>query len=349
MQRIVNPLPQVDFAKMRRELEGWPARLKRYQMPDRKRAIWQIVTTFVPFFALWTLMYLSLSWSIWITVALAFVQAFFMVKIFIIQHDCGHYSYLSSRRAQDIIGFICSLFSTVPYKYWAKSHDYHHAHNGQLDQRDVGDIKTYTVRQFKKLSPLKKLRYRVFRMPPVLFGLGSFFYLVVHNRIPIVRLSSFKRHEIGLLLNNIVIIALHVLMAWVLGWQKFLAVFLISFFLFGVVSVWLFYVQHQHETTYKNYKGKWEYLLAAVRGSSWYDLPAVLHWLTGNIGYHHIHHLNPKIPSYNLRRCSIENPVFNKWATRVNILDSLKTMRHKLWDESQQRMISFREYRRLYK
>ena len=338
----------MNLDKIKKELENWPATLKKYQVPNTRKAVFQIITTFGPFLALWVLMYFSLRVSYLLTLGLGLINGFFMIKIFIIQHDCGHKSFMKSKAWMNSLGFICSLFCSIPYKYWAKSHDYHHNHNGQLDQRDVGDIKTFTVRQFKAMSKLRRLRYRIFRMPVVLFGLGTMFYLMIHNRIPIVRLKSFKKYERSLWLNNLAIALVYIALMLVLGWKQFLLVHLTTLALFGVISVWFFYVQHQHDHTYKHYKEKWEYLLAAVRGSSFYNIHPLFHWLTGHIGYHHIHHLNPRIPNYNLKWCAIENPSFTKYATSLTFVESLGTMRNKLWDEERNKMISFREFYRRY-
>ena len=335
-----------NYQRIKEELQNWPELLKNYQKPDTTKAVIQILNSFIPFLGLWVLMYFSLRVGYWLTFLLGLVNAFFLVRIFIIQHDCGHRSFLKSRRWMDGIGMVCSLFSSVPFRYWAKQHDYHHAHNGQLDQRDYGDIKTFTVRQYREMSKMRRLRYRLFRHPIVLFVLGPMFYLAVHNRLPVVRHASFKPLELSLHVSNVLIIGLYVMLVLLLGWN-FLIVQASILAPFAIISVWFFYVQHQHEHTYKRFRENWEYLLSAVRGSSFYRLPALVHWLTGNIGFHHIHHLNPRIPNYNLRRCFKENPTFTKYANSLNFIQSLKTMTHKLWDEQSQRMITFREFYRM--
>jgi omega-6 fatty acid desaturase (delta-12 desaturase) len=339
--------PVMDFTLMKQELKNWPRILHKYQQPSVKKAVVQILNSFLPFLGLWTLMYFSLRVSYLITLLLGLVNAFFLVRIFIIQHDCGHSSFLSSRKWMHNVGFFCSLVTTIPFRYWAKEHDFHHAHNGQLDQRDHGDIKTYTVQEFRSLSKFRKIKYMIFRSPVVLFIIGSFYYLVVHNRIHVISMKSFKRLELSRFVNNLILAGLYVGLMFLLGWKEFLLVQVSVLFPFAVISVWFFYVQHQHEHTYKNFRENWEYLLAAVRGSSYYKIPALFHWLTGNIGFHHIHHLNPRIPNYNLKKCFQENPVFTKYANSLNFIESLKTMQHKLWDEASQRMISFREFYRM--
>ena len=328
-------------------LQQLPALVKAYQLPDTKKAVIQMFNSFLPFVAIWVAMYLLIDVSIWLTLGLAVVNGFFLVRIFIIQHDCGHQSFTKNRRANDIIGEICSLISFMPYRYWAKSHNYHHGHNGLLhEHRDIGDIELLTVNEFKVLSRWQKVRYRLFRSFPVLFVIGPAWYLLIQNRLPLINLKGWEHARRSLLKHNLLLIGLHVSIILLLGYKAFLFVHLPILLVFALVAVWFFYVQHQHETAYKQWKDKWDYIRSAVQGSTYYTLPRMFHWLTGNIGYHHIHHLNPLVPNYELARCHHENPILDKVANKITFIQSLRCIYNKLWDEDQQRMISYREYRR---
>lgn len=327
--------------QIRETLKDWPKIVVKYQTPDKKKAYIQILNTFLPFIGLWILMYLSLSWSYWITLALAVVNGFFMVRIFIIQHDCGHQSFLKKRRVNDAIGLFCSLFSSIPYQYWSKSHSFHHAHCGQLEVRDIGDINTLTVKEFKELSFSKRLGYRVFRNPLILFLFGPIYYLLVNVRFPLISIKGWRQIKWAQFYNNVYLILIYTLIAFIVGWQKFFLVHIPIVVIFAIIAIWFFYVQHQHEHTYKQWKENWEYLFSSIKGSTYYKLPKVFQWLTGNIGLHHIHHLSSKIPNYNLTRCANENPILGQYVTTVSFFESLSYMFHHLWDEENQRMISF--------
>jgi omega-6 fatty acid desaturase (delta-12 desaturase) len=326
-------------------LKQLPAIVKNYQLPNTKKAVIQIFNTFLPFVAIWVAMYLLLDVSIWLTMGLAVVNAFFLVRIFIIQHDCGHQSFTKNRKANDIIGQICSFLSFIPYRYWAKSHNFHHGHNGVLwEHRDIGDITLLTVNEFKALSGFNKLRYIIFRSAPVLFLIGPIYYVLVNNRLPLIRLKGWEHAHRALLLNNIYLVLIHAGIIALLGFKAFLYVHLPILFIFSIIAIWFFYVQHQHEMSYKQWKDKWDYIMAAIQGSTFYRLPKVFHWLTGNIGYHHIHHLNSLVPNYELVRCHEENPILDQVANKITFFESLRCVFSKLWDEDQQKMISFREY-----
>jgi len=321
--------------------------LKKYQEPDHKKAIIQIINSFGPFIGIWVLIYIIWDYSIIASLLLAIVNAFFLVRIFIIQHDCGHETFVSSKRARNIIGYLCSLVSSVPYFYWAKSHHFHHVNNGMLEVRDIGDIDTLTVEEFSKLSKFNQFKYKIYRSPLVMFLLGPIYYIFIHNRLPLVHLKEFKRYNLSLYINNAVYVGLIVLLCMVLDWKKFLMIHLITLSLFSIIAIWFFYIQHQHENGYKEWKNRWEFMYAAIKGSTYYKLPGIMNWLTGNIAIHHIHHLNPTIPNYNLKKCLDTIPWFTKFTTELGFWESLKLASHKLWDENQKRMISFREYYRM--
>lgn len=335
--------------EIKQYLQNWTDIVAEYQKPKTKKAVVQILNSFLPFFALWILMYFSLDWSYGITLALGFLNAFFLVRIFIIQHDCGHQSFLKSRRWNNVIGFMCSFFSSIPYKYWARSHSFHHAHAGELDNRGIGDITVLTVAEYKKLSPWKQFRYRLYRNPFVIFVLGPIYYCFYNMRIPIMNVKNTRKVKISQVFNNIYMALVYVLLAVMVGVEEFFLIQVPIVVMFFIIAIWFFYVQHQHEDTYIAWKENWEYLLAAIKGSSYYKLPKVFQWLTGNIGFHHIHHLSSKIPNYNLERCAKENPILEKYVTVLTFKDSLKCIFSNLWDEEKQKMISFKEFSRRYK
>jgi omega-6 fatty acid desaturase (delta-12 desaturase) len=325
-------------------LRNWQVLLHDYARADKTKALIQMATTFLPFLALWVLMYFSLSWSYWITLGLGILNAFFLVRIFIIQHDCGHKSFFPSQLWNKVVGFTCSFFSTIPYDYWSRQHSFHHGHNGELEVRDIGDIQLMTEDEFRQASRWQRLWYRVYRMPLVTFVIGPLVYLGINMRWPLTRMEGWKGTRLRMYINNLMIAAVYLLVGWLVGWQRFLLVQAPIVIAFFIIAIWFFYVQHQHELAYKQWHRNWDYLLSAIRGSTFYKLPKMVHWLTGNIGYHHIHHLNSKIPSYHLVRCAEENPVLQKYITSITFWESLKCMFHKLWSEEQQRMITFREF-----
>lgn len=330
--------------EIKEKLKNWKQIIKEYQVPDNKKAILQIITTFLPYIALWALMYYSLNWSIWLTIAIGVVNVFFLVRIFIIQHDCGHQSFLQSKRWNNVVGIACSIFSTIPYKYWAKVHNHHHGHTGQLEERNIGDINFITVDEFRSRSKWGRLKYRIFRHPLVLFLVVPTLYFAISNRIPTMKLKGWNKIRRTQVINNLIIVGVYVAFALFLGWKKFLFIQLMLVLAFFCVAFWFFYVQHQHEETYMRWKQNWDFLVASIRGASYYKLPKVFQWLTGNIGLHHIHHLSSRIPNYNLEKCLRDNPLFTKYAVTLSFWDSLKTVTLKLYDEERKRMITFREF-----
>ena len=241
---------------------------------------------------------------------------------------------------------ICSFFSTIPFRYWARVHDFHHGHCGQLETRDIGDIDILTTDEYRQLTPWGKVKYRIYRLPIVTFVIGPIHYFLVNNRLPLVRFKSWNGMIWSQTWNNIAIVGVVAFFSWLIGWKVFLSIQLPIVIFFFIIAIWFFYVQHQHEHTYKTWKAEWDYLMAAIKGSTFYKLPRFVHWMTGNIGYHHIHHLNSGIPNYNLVKCAKENPVLNKYVTKVTFWESLSYMHHKLWDEKEQRMITFTEFNR---
>ncbi len=335
--------------KIKESLKNWKSIVIKYQKPNQKKAISQILTSYLPFLALWVLMYFSTSWSYFITLGLAAIAAFFLVRIFIIQHDCGHQSFFKSKKLNNVIGVVSSFFSAIPYKYWSRTHTEHHARNGQLEHRGIGDIDFLTTEEYDQLSKWGKLKYRFMRSPIIQFLVVPVTYFAIMLRLPFIRLTGWNKIRWHYLLNNLMILAVYATMILMLGWKKFIMVHIPVLLLFSIIAFWFFYVQHQHENNYKEVESKWDHLLASIRGSTFYKLPRLFQWLTGNIGFHHIHHLNSRIPNYNLARCAKENPQFNKFVPTLSFRQSLKTIHHKLWDGKTQRMITFKEYAKSFK
>ncbi|MCB0638621.1 MAG: fatty acid desaturase [Lewinella sp.] len=335
---------RISDQEIKEALKDWPVRFKAYARADRTKAIIQILNTFLPFLGLWVLMYLSLDWSYWLTLGLALINGVLLVRVFIIQHDCGHRSFFKSQQWNKIVGTTCSFFTTIPFKYWAREHDFHHAHSGQLETREIGDIWMLTVEEYRKASPMKRLFYRIYRMPVMTFIIGPIVYLLYNNRWPIVKLPGWQKIHRAMHWNNLLLVAVYAGLGWLLGWKNFFLVQIPVVVIFAITAVWFFYVQHQHEFTYKQWKENWDYLLSAIKGATYYKLPKWLNWMTGSIGYHHIHHLNSKIPNYHLAQCAEDNPDLQRYVTTVTFWESLKCMFNKLWDEQTERMITFREF-----
>lgn len=335
----------MDDINITEALKDWRAIVKKYQRPDSKKAIIQILNSFLPFIGLWILMYYSLNVSYLLTLGLALVTAFFLVRIFIIQHDCGHQSFFKSKKVNNGLGLISSFFSTIPYKYWSRNHASHHAHNGQLEHRGIGDVNFLTTEEYRNRSKWGKFSYRLYRSPFVQFIFIPIYYFTINLRYPFVRLSGWRKIRRSYFINNLLIALVYTTLAIVIGWKKFFLVHGSVLAIFGIIAFWFFYIQHQHEENYKEWKDKWNHLLASIQGSTYYKLPGLFQWLTGNIGLHHIHHLNSRIPNYHLNRCAIENPLLNAYTNTLTFRQSLRCIHHKLWDAQKHRMISFREYK----
>ncbi len=328
------------------KLPSWQNLVKKYQSAPNRKSIWQLCNSFIPFLIIWYLMFLSLDISYWLTLLLAFPAAGFVVRIFIIQHDCGHGSFFKSKRANDFWGVASSLISFTPYHYWRKNHAIHHASAGKLDQRGKGDIYTMTVYEYLQQSRWGKLKYRLYRNPTILFVIIPIILFVVLYRLPISDLKDFKYFQPSVYITSIIIALIITVLIWLIGWQNFLMIQLPVIFIASTTGTWLFYVQHQFEDTYWSESKGWDYTSAALRGSSYYKLPKILQWFTGNIGFHHIHHLSPKIPNYHLEKCHNENPEFQN-SPVLTLKLSLKSLFLRLWDENQKKLVSFRQVKRM--
>ncbi len=323
----------------------WKKLVAGYQESHTWKSIWQIINSLLPFLGIWFLMYVSLDYSYWLTLALAFPAAGFIVRIFIIQHDCGHGSFFQSRRISDAIGMLSSLFTFVPYHYWKKGHAIHHANAGKLDHRGIGDIKTLTVDEYQQLPFWGKIKYRIYRNPFVLFTVSPFLLFVVLYRFPNSKDKSLKRIESSLYWTDLALVILVGGVIFLVGWQAFLMIQLPITIIASSVGTWLFYIQHQFEEAYWARNEQWDYAEAALQGSSYYKLPRPLQWFTGNIGYHHIHHLSPRIPNYHLEKCHKENPTLQNTVV-LTMRSSVRSIYLSLWDDDQGRLISFRHLRR---
>ncbi len=326
--------------------EEWRKILGPYGGADLRRSLGQILTSIVPFFLFWYAAYRALSVGYWLTLILAVPTAGFVMRLFLIQHDCGHGSFFKSQKVADLVGFWLGVLTLTPYRYWRKTHAYHHAHSGDLDFRGLGDVDTITVSEYNEKPFLGRLRYRLYRNPLVLLSVGGFFVFALKHRYPWDIPKRWKREWASVWKTNAVLLAIVVLLGLTIGLKAALMVHLPVLLVTATVGVWLFYVQHQFEDTYWNEHTDWSYFEAGLQGSSYLELPKLLQWVTASIGIHHVHHLSAQIPNYRLQKCLDENPELQR-VTRITLWEGIKTLRLSLWDEDSRRLISFREARRL--
>ncbi len=319
---------------------SWDEILRPYKGSHLGKSLWQLGTTSTLFVVNWWLMLRSLEVGYWLTLILALPIVGLFTRLFIIQHDCGHGSFFRSPRANHVVGFLLGVVTLTPYRYWRRTHAIHHATSGDLDHREFGDIDTLTVREYRALSRWGKVRYRIYRNMFVMLGIGSIYQFVFKHRLPLDAPREWKQEWRGVMWTNLAIAAAVVALGFGVGWTNFALVHLPIVFLSSSFGVWLFYVQHQFEDTYWEKQPDWNYHRAGIEGSSFLDLPAWLHWFTGNIGFHHIHHLSSRIPNYSLRRCMEENPELQQ-VTRFTLWQSLRCARLKLWDEERRRLVGF--------
>jgi omega-6 fatty acid desaturase (delta-12 desaturase) len=314
----------------------WRPIVAKYAQPDLWRSIWQIVNTLIPYFALFYLSMRSLEISFWLTLPLSILTAGFMVRTFIIFHDCGHGSFFKSQTANTWLGRITGLLTFTPYYRWRHDHAIHHATAGNLDRRGTGDVYTMTVKEYLAAPWWKRFGYRVMRQPIFMFFFGSLIVFVITQRIPS---GKGKRENASVWWTNLALAMLVTLMSLAFGWQAYVTVQLLVLFFGASAGIWLFYVQHNFEGVYWETHSQWDYFKASLQGSSFYKLPAILRWFSGNIGYHHIHHLGAKIPNYNLPRAYKENPIFH--VKPLTILSSLKSLTLRLYDEETRKLVGW--------
>ena len=316
----------------------WQEIVSGYQDPDPIRSWWQVINTLVPYFLLWVLMIFSLEVSYWLTLLLAIPAAGFMVRTFIIFHDCGHGSFFKSKRANNTLGIITGIITFTPYYRWRHHHAVHHATAGDLDRRGVGDVYTMTVEEYQALPLAKKFLYQLSRNPLLMFTIGSTAVFLIAHRFP-YKITG-KRERYSVYWTNMALLGIFILATLTIGWKAYLLVQMPILILGTTVGVWLFYVQHQFEDVYWERHKNWSFESAALEGSSFYKLPKPLQWITGNIGFHQIHHLSPRIPNYNLEKCHNDNPIFQQ-VEPLTLLDSLRCLSLRLWDEDKRIMVGF--------
>jgi omega-6 fatty acid desaturase (delta-12 desaturase) len=321
----------------------WREVLAPFAVPCPRRALVALATSAVPYLALCVAMYLMLDVSLAVTLVLAIPAAGFLVRVFVMFHDCAHGSLLPSKRANVVVGSILGLFVLSPFRRWRHDHAVHHATSGDLDRRGVGDVITLTISEYEARSPRGRLAYRLIRNPLVMFGFGPVIAMVIGPRI--VARGARRRMRNSVLGTDVALVAVVGAACWLIGWQAFLIVWAPSALLAGSIGIWLFYVQHQFEDAYWQSNAEWSYADAALRGSSYLKLPPVLRFFTGNIGLHHVHHLNARIPNYNLKRAHEASPLFAGVPT-LSLWDGLRSVRLKLWDEQAGRLVTFAQARR---
>jgi omega-6 fatty acid desaturase (delta-12 desaturase) len=320
----------------------WRETLAPYAQPHLGRALRDLATSVVPYVALFVAMYFALDVSYWLVLALAVPASGCLLRTYILFHDCTHGSFLPSRRANMWLGTGLGLVVYSNFLAWRHSHAVHHGTAGDLDRRGTGDIPTFTVAEYRRMSRPKRTAYWLFRHPLVMFTIGPVYSLVIQPRL--VSRSARRRIKQSVHATNVALVVLVGLLCATMGWQEFLLVQAPMVFLAGTAGVWLFYVQHQFEDVYWESSGEWSYADAALRGSSHLDLGPVLRFFTGNIGLHHVHHLNARIPNYHLKRAHDENPVFHSVPT-LRFWDGIRAVRLKLIDEHNGRLVTFAQAR----
>ena len=308
---------------------AWMKTMADYTNPDLKKSIWQIINSFVPYFGLWVLMVMSFNVSYLLTFALAIPAAGFMVRIFIIFHDCGHGSFFKSKKANHILGSIAE---------WRFEHGVHHGTAGDLDRRGRGDVWTMTVEEYKAASRWKKLIYRVYRHPFFMLVFGPLFSFIFAYRFPTPH--SKKRERLSVHLTNLALLSLAIVMSLTIGLKTYVLIQLPVLLMAGSAGIWLFYVQHQYEGVYWERHENWDFITSALNGASFYKLPKVLQWFSGNIGFHHVHHLSSRIPNYNLEKCHLENKELQH-VEPITLAKSIKSLKYRLYDEAEHSLVSF--------
>ncbi|OCA90564.1 fatty acid desaturase [Bacillus sp. FJAT-27225] len=311
-----------------------------YEKSETTKSIIQLANTIIPYFITWYLAYKALSVSYLLTLVLCLVTAGFMVRTFIIFHDCTHHSFFKNRKWNKIVGTFTGILTMFPYSQWGRDHNIHHASSGNLDKRGTGDIWVMTVEEYAKASSLEKLKYRLYRNPLIMFGLGPIWLVMIKSRFN--RKGARLPEKMNTWITNAGIVAISALLIWAIGWQAFLMVELPTLFIAGSLGIWLFYIQHTFEDSYFEHDPEWEYVQAAVEGSSYYKLPKVLQWVTGNIGFHHVHHLAPRVPNYKLEEVHKNTQPLQHVPT-VTLSTSLESLKFRLWDEKKKRFVTYSE------
>ena len=320
----------------------WLKRLAPYKSPKLSRSIFELVVTFVPFLVLWAAAVATSAVSYFLTIPICVAAAFFLVRLFLIQHDCGHGAFFKSKQVNDWVGRFIGILTVTPYDLWKRAHHIHHASHGNLDKRGIGDILTLTVDEYNSRSRWGRLTYRLYRNPFVLFGIGPVFVFLLHQRLPIGFMKSGLKYWVSTMGTNLAMAVIIIAGIYWIGLLPFLVTYLCITCIAAVIGVWLFYVQHQFEEAEWDTGENWKVHEAALYGSTHYDLPPVLRWLTANIGVHHVHHLYSRIPFYNLSKILRDHPKLAE-TRRLTLLESFKTVRLKLWDAKERRLVTYRE------
>lgn len=324
----------------RSNASGWSAALRHYKQPDNRVAGLELVKTVGPLAALWVLMWFLSTISLWLPLLVAPLAAAFLTRLFMVQHDCGHNAFFSSRRVNDWTGRILGVLTLTPYDFWRHSHALHHAGAGNLDRRGIGDIDTLTVGEYLSRSRWGRLRYRIYRHPLVMFGIGPAYLFLLQHRLPVGAMGRGMMPWASTSLTNLAILAYALCLIQLIGLSAFLMVHLPVMLMGAALGVWLFYVQHQFERTYWEHDENWSHPDAALHGSSFYDLPRPLMWITGYIGVHHVHHLSSRIPFYRLPEVMSAHPELGGIG-RITLWESLKCVRLTLWNEDSKAMVAF--------
>lgn len=324
----------------------WVSTLAKYREPNQPRSWFELGATIVPFIALWALAWMSLSVSYWLAFAVSVLNAAFLLRLFAIQHDCGHGAFFTNRTVSDWVGRGLGVLTLTPYDVWRRTHSSHHNSSGNLDKRGMGDIHTLTVAEYRALTPMNRLLYRLYRHPITLFGFGPGYLFLFQNRLPL-GLTHIPKFWVSAMVTNLAILAALGAVYYIGGLMPVLLIFLPSTLIAAAAGVWLFYVQHQFEETQWDSDQDWQLHEAALHGSSHYILPSVLQWFTANIGIHHVHHLYSRIPFYRLTEVLRDHDELAN-SNQMTIRESLANARLHLWDENHRRLLSFAEARALY-
>ena len=317
---------------------SWKEIVRRYQLSSKGKSIWQMTNTIGPYLLLWVAMYFALSVSWWLVIPLAILAGAFLIRTFIIFHDCTHSSFFKSKRANEIVGFITGVLTFTPFRQWRWEHTVHHSSAGDLDRRGMGDVWTLTIQEYLESSRWRRFAYRLSRNPVILFGIAPLFLFLLYQRIPTKGAKPAVKNNLHL--TNLVLLAIAIGLSFVFGFWNYVIIQLIVLTVASVSGVWLFYVQHQFEDVYWERKEDWDYQKAALEGSSFYKLPKILQWFSGNIGFHHIHHLSPQIPNYQLENAHKAEPMFNE-IKPLTIRTSLKSINFRLWDEENRKLTGY--------
>jgi omega-6 fatty acid desaturase (delta-12 desaturase) len=318
--------------------------LAPYVKASTKKAIIQILNSVIPYFALWGLMIWSLQTSYWVTLGLAIVAALFLVRIFILFHDCGHNSLFPSKKANQIVGFFLGVIVFTPSEQWWHSHAIHHASSGNLDKRGIGDVMTLTVDEYQSKSKIGKLGYRLLRNPLVMFILGPIYMFLISHRLGLPKFG--KRETKFQIYHNLALLAIILLMVALIGWKGFLIIQLPVIWIAGIVGIWLFFLQHQFEGVYWAESADWNFVSSALKGASYYELPKLMQWFSGNIGFHHIHHLSPKVPNYYLEACYKNGEVFQTNIKKISFWEGFKSIGLNLIDQKNNLLIRFSDLKK---